>query len=134
MTEKLTMSDIIPAKPEDVYNAWLDSEKHGEMTGSKAKVEPGIDGKFTAWDGYIEGLTVEMDPGRRILQKWRTNNFPEGSPDSKLEIVLESVENGTKVVLIHTEIPDGQSAEYEEGWKEFYFEPMKSYFKRKESE
>ncbi|MHA2163467.1 MAG: SRPBCC domain-containing protein [Candidatus Thorarchaeota archaeon] len=131
MTEKLRTSSIIPGRPEDIYEAWLDSEKHGAMTGSKAEVEPGIDGKFTAWDGYIEGSTIEMEPGRRILQKWRTSNFPDGSPDSILEIVLEDVRKGTRVVLVHTEIPDGQAAEYEEGWREFYFEPMKRYFKRK---
>ncbi len=129
MTEKLKMSATIPAKPEEIYESFMDSEKHSEMTGSEAKVDPKINGKFSAWDGYIEGKTIEMEPGRRIVQKWRTTDFPAESPDSTVEIVLERVEKGTKIVLIHTEIPDGQKDDYKQGWKDFYFNPMKEYFK-----
>jgi activator of HSP90 ATPase len=94
-------------------------------------VRPRINGKFTAWDGYIQGTTIEMEPNRRIVQRWRTTDFPSNSPDSVVEVVLEEVENGTKVVLIHTEIPEGQGEDYKKGWKEFYFNPMKDYFKLK---
>ncbi|UCE11710.1 MAG: SRPBCC domain-containing protein [Candidatus Thorarchaeota archaeon] len=128
MTERLEISEIFATDPEDIYEAWLDGEKHGKMTGSNAKIEPSIDGKFTTWDGYISGSTIAMEPGRRILQKWRTTDFPDESPDSTLEIILERVDEGTKITLIHTEIPEGQAADYEEGWKEFYFEPMHRYF------
>ncbi len=133
MTEKLRLSVTIPAEPKDVYKAWLDSKGHSEMTGSEAKVEPRINGAFTAWDGYVEGTTIELEPEQRIVQKWRTSDFPSGSEDSVVEIVLKSVDAGTKLVLIHTEIPDGQGEEYKEGWKEFYFKPMKEYFKSKKS-
>ena len=131
MTEKLKMSATISAKPEEIYKAWLDSKIHSEMTGSEAKVEPKINGAFTAWDGYIEGKTIEMEPGRRIVQKWRTTDFPSSSPDSTVEIILEEVEKGTKISLIHTEIPKGQKEDYKQGWKDFYFNPMKDYFKSK---
>ncbi len=131
MAEKLRLSATIPAKPDEIYESWLDSRKHSEMTGSEAKVLPRINGKFTAWDGYIQGTTIEMEPTRRIVQKWRTTDFPSNSPDSVVEVVLEEVENGTKVVLIHTDIPEGQREDYKTGWKEFYFDPMKEYFKSK---
>ena len=131
MTEKLRLSATIPAKPEEIYESWLDSRKHSEMTGSEAKVLPRINGKFTAWDGYIQGTTIEMELNRRIVQRWRTTDFPSNSPDSVVEVVLEEVENGTKVVLIHTDIPEGQREDYKTGWKEFYFDPMKEYFKSK---
>jgi activator of HSP90 ATPase len=127
--DKLKLSATIPAKPEEIYESWLDSKKHSDMTGSVAKVEPKINGKFTAWDGYIEGKTIEIEPGRRIVQKWRTTDFPEGSPDSTVELTFEKVEKGTKIVLIHTEIPEGQKDDYKKGWKDFYFNPMKDYFK-----
>ncbi len=131
MAEKLRLSATIPAKPDEIYESWLDSRKHSEMTGSEAKVLPRINGKFTAWDGYIQGTTIEMELNRRIVQRWRTTDFPSNSPDSVVEVVLEEVENGTKVVLIHTDIPEGQREDYKTGWKEFYFDPMKEYFKSK---
>ena len=129
MTDNLKLSVIIPAKPEDIYRAWLDSKKHSEMTGSEAIVDPKINGAFTAWDGYIEGSTIEMQSNNRIVQKWRTTDFPSDSPDSIVEILFEISKNGTKIVLIHTEIPEGQGEEYKKGWKDFYFDPMKAYFK-----
>ncbi|MBE0526389.1 MAG: SRPBCC domain-containing protein [Candidatus Thorarchaeota archaeon] len=129
MTDKLKLSVTILAEPEDVYCAWLDSKKHSDMTGSEAIVDPKINGGFTAWDGYIEGITIEMEPNNRIVQKWRTTGFPSDSPDSIVEILFEGSKNGTKMILIHTEIPEGQSEEYKKGWKDFYFDPMKAYFK-----
>ena len=129
MSEELKLSVTIPAKPEAIYKAWLSSKKHSEMTGSEAKIDPKIGGKFTAWDGYIEGSTIELEPGRRIFQKWRSTDFPSGSQDSEVEIILKEIEKGTKLTLIHTLIPKGQSTELKNGWKEFYFDPMKDFFK-----
>jgi activator of HSP90 ATPase len=35
----------------------------------------------------------------------------------------------TKITLIHTNLPKGTASSYKDGWKEYYFEPMKKYFK-----
>lgn len=128
LTKKLKISITVAANPEDVYDAWLDSKKHAEMTGSEATVEPRINGRFTAWDGYIEGTTVELEPNKRIVQKWRTTDFPPNSPDSTIEVILEKIESGTRLTLIHSDIPEGQSDDYKTGWKDFYFDPMVRYF------
>nr|MDO8113437.1 SRPBCC family protein [Candidatus Sigynarchaeota archaeon] len=131
MVESLKMSTTLLASPKEIYEAWLDSKKHGAMTGSPAVVDPSIGGQFSAWDGYIEGKTIELEPNQRIVQAWRTSDFPEGSPDSTVEITLEEASTGTKVTLVHANIPDGQSEQYKDGWNEFYFGPMKAYFKKK---
>ena len=82
MAENIELSDIIPARPERVYSAWLDAEQHGAMTGSTATDEGA--GRFTAWDGYISGRTVSAVPHSKIVQAWRSTEFPEGDPDSSL--------------------------------------------------
>lgn len=128
MSEAITVSTLVPVPPEAVYRAWLDSREHGLFTGSKATVQRRVGGRFTAWDGYIEGTTLEMEPSRRIVQLWRTAEFPPGSPDSRLEVLLEAVEGGTKITLVHTNLPDGQGKEYEQGWLDYYFQPMRRYF------
>jgi activator of HSP90 ATPase len=98
------------------------------MTGSPAKVEPRVGGSFTAWDGYITGKTLELKPYTRIVQSWRTTEFPADSPDSRLEVLLEAAEDGTKITLIHSDVPDDQAGDYEHGWEESYFTPMREYF------
>jgi activator of HSP90 ATPase len=45
-----------------------------------------------------------------------------------LEILFEPDGKGTRITLIHTNIPENQAEGYEKGWEEFYFEPMKKYY------
>jgi activator of HSP90 ATPase len=128
MAEKLTLSTIVPATPDKVYRAWLETAGHAAITGSPADIDGQVGGKFTAWDGYIEGYTLDLKPFSRIVQSWRTSDFPEGSPDSHLEVLLEEAEGGTRLTLVHTNIPDGQAEDYRQGWEDFYFTPMATYF------
>ena len=78
---------------------------------------------------YIFGSTLELEPDQRIVQAWRTSEFPDNAPDSRLEILLEKVTEGTKVTLIHSDMPEDQIDSYRQGWEDFYFKPMKEYFK-----
>ena len=127
-TDSFRISSVIPAAPRDVYRAWLDSAGHTRMTGSKATVEPHVGGRHTAWDGYIFGEHVELVPERRIVQTWTTTEFPPDSPPSRVEIHLEPEGSGTRITVVHTEIPPGMGGSYETGWQQFYFEPMRQYF------
>lgn len=126
MAENISLSDIIPASPERVYTAWLDAKQHGAMTGSNATDEG--DGRFTAWDGYISGRTVSHVPHSKIIQAWRTTEFPSDHPDSMLTLQFEAAEGGTKVSVTQENLPDGQGYSYLKGWDEFYFSPMKKHF------
>jgi activator of HSP90 ATPase len=130
-SESLKVSEVIPAPPWAIYNAWLSGKEHSAMTGSAAKANAKVGSAFSAWDGYITGKNLELISFSRILQSWRTTEFPPDAPDSHLEVVLEETKGGTKVTLIHTAIPQGQGASYKEGWISYYFTPMKEYFSRK---
>lgn len=128
MTEQLRLTVILPASARQVYEAWLDSASHSQFTGGAAEIDPTVGGAFTAWDGYISGQNVELEPCSRILQSWRTTDFPEDTPESLLEIRLEEKGQETQLVLIHTQIPEGQADQYAEGWENYYFLPMKEFF------
>ena len=128
MGASFSVTDVIPASADRIYQAWLDPTEHSAMTGGAATAEPRVGGQFSAWDGYITGRVLELEPGRRIVQAWRTNEFPDGAPDSRVEIVLEPIEGGTRIILHHTNVPDDQRSDYEQGWRDHYFQPMRSYF------
>ncbi len=129
MADSFEISKFFPGTPAvELFNAWLESEAHSAFTGSPARVDPGEGAEFSAWDGYISGRTLAVEPHSRILQSWRTTEFPEGSPDSQLEILFEDKGDGTQLTLIHTDIPDGQGENYRQGWQEYYFIPMQEYF------
>ena len=129
MTDSFKLSVFIPGfSANQNYNAWLDSAEHSAFTGSPAQVDLQGESRFTAWDGYISGRTLEVKPYQRILQSWRTTEFPESSPDSRLEILIKNEENGAQITLLHSNIPSGQGQNYRSGWEEYYFEPMQRYF------
>ncbi|HEX9386457.1 MAG TPA: SRPBCC domain-containing protein [Anaerolineales bacterium] len=129
MQNGFTISEVILAKPAEIYGAWLSSEGHSAITGSPAKVDGNVGGEFSAWDGYIFGKTLGLTPNRRIVQTWRTSEFPDEAPDSHLEVLLEEVAEGTKITLTHSDMPEDQVDSYRQGWEDFYFKPMKEYFK-----
>jgi activator of HSP90 ATPase len=126
--ESIVMSAVIPATPEVIYKAWMSTKEHAAMTGSPASVVAKVGGAYKAWDGYISGKNLELEPGKRIVQSWRSTEFASDAPDSRLEVLLVAAKGGTKVTLTHSELPAGSSAEYKKGWIDFYFTPMKKYF------
>jgi uncharacterized protein YndB with AHSA1/START domain len=131
MSFDFTVSDVIPATPAAIYAAWLDSAGHTGMTGGKrAEAGAAVGDPFTAHDGYITGKNLELEPGRRIVQSWRTTRFTAADPDSRIEVTLEPVAGGTGVTLVHSAVPDGHTGYQAGGWQNNYFEPMKRYFSK----
>src|SRR5688500_8872522 len=116
MADAFEISAIIAADAAAIYDAWIDATKHAAMTGAPATSDPRAGGRFTAWDGYIEGTHVELERPSRIVQAWRTAEFPDDASDSHLEVRLAEAEGGTRVTIAHWEIPEGQGAKYEQGW------------------
>ena len=146
MKNHYTLTVTINAKAETIYKAWLTTQGHSAITGSPAKVDGVANGDFTAWDGYIWGMFLELEPNHRILQAWRTGEFPSEAEDSIVEILLNETtgldtsekssrttrppaHTMTTLTLKHSNIPEGQADSYKKGWEDFYFKPMREYFK-----
>ena len=128
MSVSFELSELIPATPDDIYGAWLSSDGHSSMTGSAAKVSNSVGREFEGWDGYIQGKNLELVPASRIIQEWRTTEFEDSDEDSRLEIALDSQEEGTLVTIRHSNLPD-HGMQYKQGWIDAYFVPMKAYFR-----
>ena len=130
MKESIKISELFPVSAKRLFDAWLNSTEHSKFTGVEANIKPHVGSKYTAGDGYINGTNLVLQPYGRIVQSWRSTDFPDGAINSKLEILFEKANSGTRVTIIHTSIPYGQAKEYEKGWKNHYFKPMKKYFKK----
>ena len=121
------VSEEIRATPQQVYDAWLDSDQHSAMTGGEAIVSKIIGDSFTAWDGYIEGKNIDLTPGSSIVQHWRTSEFEDSDEDSLLEIDFKASDGNTILAIRHSNLPK-HGMQYKMGWVENYFDPMKAYF------
>lgn len=128
--ETIKQKAIIPAMPDEVYDAFMDADKHSAFTGSKATCDPKVGGKFTAWDGYISGRNLELEKGKKIVQEWKTTEWPSDYPPSRLELTFKEVKKGTEISMVHSSVPTEQASEIEQGWIDFYWELLKEYFRK----
>jgi activator of HSP90 ATPase len=123
-TKTIKQSVTIKASPHDVYEALMDSKKHSKFTGGKASISRKAGGKFTAYDGYAEGVNLELIPDKKFVQTWRADDWPEGHY-SRVTFAFAKVKEGTKLTFIQTDVPEDQYDAVAGGWKEYYWAPMK---------
>jgi uncharacterized protein YndB with AHSA1/START domain len=126
--EALRVSTVLAASPQVVYRAWFDASQHSAFTKHSAKLDDFIGGKFTLRDGKITGRNMALEFGRRLVQSWRSADFPRNATDSRLEIVFESVGAGTRMTVMHSELPEGFAEPLRAFWGEAYGAPMTDYF------
>jgi activator of HSP90 ATPase len=110
--------------PHEVYEALMDSRKHARFTGAKARISRKVDGKFTAYDGYIEGVNLNLVPDKKIVQSWRGSDWPEGHY-SRATFSLKKVKNGTHLTFTQSGVPDQYYNDIKQGWHDYYWRPMK---------
>jgi uncharacterized protein YndB with AHSA1/START domain len=116
----------LPGTPAEVYEAYVDQDKHAAFTCYPAEIDRRKGGRMSAGGGYIEGEILEMVPGARIVQTWHASDFPEGH-SSRLELDLEPTEHGTLLHMVHSDVPAEMEAGTAEGWHRHYWEPLKAY-------
>ncbi len=127
-TVTIRHSEFIPAAPSAVYHAFVDARTHSAFTGAGASFERREGGRFTAADGYITGKFLRLQNSRRIVQEWKTAEWPADAPPSLLELRFVPRENGTEVQLVQTQVPASQAVRYKQGWSERCWTPLKQYF------
>jgi activator of HSP90 ATPase len=115
------------AAPKEIYAALADSAQHAAFTGAAAKIGTEVGEPFSAHAGYIRGITVELVPGKRIVQAWRGKNWPKGVY-SITSFELEAAGKG-KARLIFTQhgVPDRFHAQISDGWNVHYWQPLRKW-------
>ena len=120
----------LDAKPHDVFDALLDPVKHSDFTGSPATTSRRTGARFTAWDSYISGKNIRFVKDKKIVQEWKTTEWPKGYPPSKLESTLTAKNSRTELRMVHSKVPAEQVEDYRRGWYDSYWNPLKKYLGR----
>jgi activator of HSP90 ATPase len=123
-TKTIRQSVTFKASAHEVYEMLMDSRRHSKFTDAKASISRKIGGKFTAYRGYINGVHLDLVPDKKIVQSWRGSDWPEGHY-SKATFSLKKVKNGTRLTFTQTGVPDQHDADINQGWRDFYWKPMK---------
>ena len=100
----ITQKTFIPsAAPGEVYDAFVSAKKHAAFTGSPA--------------------TGTARVGARFTTEW-----PAGMPASRVEFTFKAARGGTEIRMVHSHVPSAQAAGYRQGWIDYYWTPLKTYF------
>ena len=128
-TKTIRQSVNFSASPHDVYEALMDSSKHAQFTGGKANISREVGGRFTAFDGYSEGVNIELVQDEKIVQTWRADDWLE-SHYSRVTFQLKKIKDGTHLVFTQIGVPEEQYQDISQGWHDYYWKPMKEMFEK----
>jgi activator of HSP90 ATPase len=136
--EAIHHEPVFQASRQRVYQAPTDAKQFDQIAllsgvmqsmGAKAKptvLAPEAGSAFTLFGGYIVGRQIELLPGERIVQAWRSISWKPGDY-SIVKFDLVDQGSGTKIEFDHRGFPDGTGEHLTAGWKEHYWEPLAKY-------
>lgn len=118
----------IQAKPGEVFGVLTSSEAFARMTGGRdADISSEVGGAASMFGGAIQARNVELVPGERVVQAWRSAEWPEGVY-SIVRFDLTPDGEGTKIVFDQAGHPEEAAEMLEGGWQEMYWRPMNALF------
>jgi uncharacterized protein YndB with AHSA1/START domain len=113
----------IEARPETVFEFFVDPDKMVRWKGRTARLEPTPGGTYRVEinnRAVASGEYVELDPPRRVVFTW---GWEGGSPvppgASTVEVELTPDGDGTLLRLTHRDLPDEEVEQHADGWDHF---------------
>ncbi|MFZ0699873.1 MAG: SRPBCC domain-containing protein [Thermoplasmata archaeon] len=124
--KNLKQSVTLRAKPKEVYELLIDPRKHAQFTGATAKIDARPGGRFTHYDASLEGFVVHLETNARIVLAWRSTGWPRGQY-SIADFALNPTPSGTRLEFSQYGIPAYDFEEIRDGWRTYYWKPLKQY-------
>jgi activator of HSP90 ATPase len=124
MSKLIRQSVTFKATPHEIYEMLMDSRKHARFTGAQASISRKVGGTILAYDSYITGTNLELDPDRKIVQAWHASDWPDDHL-SRVTFRLVRVKCGTRLIFTHRGVPDEHHESIKQGWIDNYWMPMK---------
>lgn len=112
----------IDATPEAVFEFLVTDAGMTAWLGQWASLDPVPGGSFAVdIAGYrARGSFLEVDPPRRVTVSWgfeESESVPPGA--STVSFELSEIDTGTRLDVIHTNLPEAEVAGHAEGWSHF---------------
>jgi activator of HSP90 ATPase len=127
MTRTIQQSVRLGAPPGELFDTYLDSQKHSAATGGPVRISAKVGATFTAWGGQLRGRNLMIVPKRLIVQAWRATHWRRDDPDSILILEFRKATGGAKISLVHVNVPAYDHKGVSLGWPKYYWKPWKKY-------
>jgi activator of HSP90 ATPase len=122
-----TIKEKFMCSPEDLFWCLTDPQRVKVYAGSDAEISPEKGAKFKLFGGSVQGENLEIEIGKKIVQKWRFSNWPEDHY-STVTITLEGKEGKTYLTLLQTNVPEDDKEHTEQGWATNFWNRIKGIF------
>lgn len=76
---------------------------------------------------YINGITLELQPGKLIVQAWRSRNWPKGTYSIVAFRLSKAAGGRTALRFSQVGVPANDYRDKNKGWRTHYWEPLKRY-------
>ena len=131
MSRTIQLAASLPAPPEQLFDMYLDADKHGAFTGSVVTISATPGTPFRAFDGALTGTMLQVVPKRVIVQSWRSTQWGPDDPDSSLILTFVPDDGGGRIELVQVNVVDKDFAGVCHGWEKFYWAPWRAYLARR---
>jgi uncharacterized protein YndB with AHSA1/START domain len=114
----------LPVPPAEVFAMFVDPERLVRWIGVGADLEPRPGGRFrfeVQPGQFCEGEYLVLEPPRRLVFTWGWTDPWFGLPPgfSRVEVELEDLTGGTRLHLVHDQLPGEMQLLHDEGWSAF---------------
>ena len=114
---------VLPAPAAELYETYMDPQKHAELIGAPVKISEEAGSPFEAFGGLVTGTTLQVVRHRLIVQSWRSVNFAKTDPNSILVLSFTPEDEDGRIDLVHVNVPSSDSQGVCGGWDSRYFAP-----------
>lgn len=125
-TTTIKQGAMMPGTPHQVFELLMDSTKHASFTGGEAKISRKVGGSFSIFDGWAEGKNLEVVKDKKIIQHWRGSDWPAGHFSTVTFTLLPAPKGKTKLLFLQTAVPVSVAKDVAQGWRDYYWAPMKA--------
>ena len=126
MPRQIIMAVSLPAPPERLFDSYLDPRIHAAITGAPVTIAPRPGSPFQAFNGTLTGTILHVEPKRLIVQTWRSVNFPVDALDSVLVLSFWPAPDGSRIEVVHVNVPEEDFAGVSTGWDKYYWTPWRA--------
>lgn len=114
---------FVEARPGEVFRYFTDPALLVRWMGRDAKLDPQAGGGYRLEindQATAAGEYLVVEPPSRVVMSWGwvgSETVPPGS--STVEVTLTATDGGTRVRLVHRDLPDAERGQHDHGWTNF---------------
>jgi activator of HSP90 ATPase len=130
MTKMIRSTVTFGATPKQVYEALINEKRHAKFTGARAVISRKVGGAFTCYGTFLSGINLDLVPGKRIVQAWRSNGWPAGTFSIATFALSRSKGGRTRLKFTQVGVPASSGMDINKGWQTYYWKPLKAYLEK----